>query len=377
VHLPSEAKNVTQPPDLTQRLRAWSYRRQLLDRTALDPAEALRHIIAVYSTHPTAPLSLHCRTASFAPQDIAELEQRREVVRIPAMRGSIFLAPLETAARLAAATRRPLENVAPNLRYAGLDPAGYAALKPRILALTQEPTTADALKRAIPIEGRLTTAVHLMAREGLLLRLGSSLRTDNLRYVATDAWLGRPLDEADPTDSLRWLAESYLRAFGPARVADFAWWSGVPIRRAREALAGCDLVDVSAGLLLPANQHDVFAAVEPIPDDTFSLLPKWDAYTMGHAPDGRQRLIPDPHLGKAFTLLGKAVTAGDGLPLLLRGGRAVASWSHRFAGDRMLVTVKPFAPDALPALLHVERGFDEVGRLLGAAHVEVVAVAAG
>ena len=66
---------------------------------------------------------------------------------------------------------------------------------------------------------------------------------------------------------------------------------------------------------------------------------------------------------------------GDGLPLILRGGRAVASWSHNFAGNRLRVTVAPFEAGALPA------GFDEsafaaIGRLLGASAIEL-AVAAG
>jgi hypothetical protein len=58
------------------------------------------------------------------------------------------------------------------------------------------------------------------------------------------------------------------------------------------------------------------------------------------------------------------------LPLELRGGRAVASWSHWFDGNRMLVTVTPFEPDALTPHL-CARALDDVGHLLGASAVQV------
>ena len=50
-------------PDLPTRVRAWSYRRQRLDRTAADIPAALADVVAVYATQPTAILSLAARVA--------------------------------------------------------------------------------------------------------------------------------------------------------------------------------------------------------------------------------------------------------------------------------------------------------------------------
>lgn len=365
---------MTKPLDIPRRLRAWSYRRQQLCRAASRPDEALRGAVAVYSSHPTAPLALLARSQSFDATRFSAMEQRREAVRLPAMRQSIFLMPAETAPRIFAATRLPMEKHAPRLRYAGLDWGAYARLKQRVLALTQEPITASGLREALNVDAKLMTGVRVMTYEGLILRLGSTLRADSLRYVATEAWLGHPLEEADPEASLRWLAMEYLRAYGPARVTDFAWWSGVPRRRAQAALSGEDIVDIGGGLLLPADQQAAFERAEPVDPDAVDLLPKWDAYTMGHAPDGRQRLVDDEYLAVAYnmTRATPGALSGDGLPLVLRGGRAVAIWSHRFQGNRMLVTVAPFEGIAIPPEGY-ERTFDEVGRLLGATAIEVVA----
>lgn len=365
---------MTELRDMPWRLRAWSYRRQQLGRAASGPAEALRGVVAVYSSHPTAPLSLLSRSQWFDAERLGEMEQRREVLRLPAMRQSIFLLPAETAPRIFAATRLPLETKARSLRWAGLDWHEYTRLKQRVLEHTAEPITASALRKALKRAEGLMTGVRIMTYEGLVLRLGSSLRIDSLRYVATEAWLGHPLEEADPVQSLNWLAEAYLRGYGPARVEDFAWWSGVTRRRASAALSAAGVVDIGGGLLLPADQQAAFERVEPIAAEAIAVLPKWDAYTMGHAPDGRQRLVDDEHLGSAYSTSGSAsgATAGDGLPLVLCGGRAVANWSHRFEGNRMLVELTPFEGGALPPPLD-ERAFAEVGQLLGATVVEIVA----
>ena len=362
--------------DLVQKFQAWSYRRQYLHRTAASPMEALRNIIGVYSSHPTAPLALLGRSASFGAEQLGEIEQRREAVRIPAMRQSIFLVPTEMAARLFAATRQPMEKYTRNLSYAGLDGNEYIQLKQRILTHTQEPIAADALQQAIQIDGRLMTAVRLMGYEGLMVRVGSSpssLRTDRLLYVSTEAWLGHPLEELDAHESLTWLAQAYLHSYGPARSKDFAWWSGVTNRRAAAAINEVDVVDIGGGLLIPSDQLSDFENVEPIDAEAIDLLPKWDSYTMGYASDGRQRLLDDQHLIHAYTNAttpGKGGTSGDGLPLLLRGGRAVATWSHRFEGNRMKVQVTPFEPGTLQPELY-ENAFEEVGRLLGAISVKV------
>jgi len=278
--------------------------------------------------------------------------------------------PTETAPRVVAATRLPIGRHAATLRAAGFDAAGYERLKARVLDRVREPMTPPAARQAVAMDGEVTVGLRIMAREGLVLRVGGSLRADNPRYVATEAWLGRPLADADPEAALAWLADAYLRGYGPARVADFAWWSGVPKRRSAAAIAANDAVDLGGGLLLPADLAEAFGRVAPVDAEAVVLLPKWDAYTMGYAPDGRQRLIADADLGSAYTLIGKAATAGDGLPLVLRGGQAVASWSHRFAGDRMLVRVTPFANESVPPVV-ADGAFAGVGRLLGATAIQV------
>ncbi len=358
-------------PDLVAKLRAWTYRQQLLRDPTSGPAEALRAVIGVYSSHPTAPLSLLARSKVFTAARFAELEQKRQAVRIPGMRQSIFLVPTDFAARIFAATRQPIEKRRRNIESAGLTLDVYQKLKEPVLEQAQKPITSEELQKKLGLDSKAALVTRFMAREGLTLRVGSNLRTDNLSYVATEAWLGHPLEEHDPEDSLRWLAERYLHAFGPARVQDFAWWSGATRRQAAAAMDEAATVDVGDGLLLPEELQGDFEAVSAIEADVVAALPKWDAYTMGYPSDGRQRLLDAEHVSLAYSKAGGNATAGDGLPLLLLGGRAVTAWSHRFERDRMVVSVVPFEKQGKFSQRLYEHTFDAIGKLLGASKVDV------
>jgi hypothetical protein len=100
------------------------------------------------------------------------------------------------------------------------------------------------------------------------------------------------------------------------------------------ALRTVPTVDFGNEYLVREADEQELSKVEPLDPDAVDVLPKWDSYTMAYPPDGRQRLIDDQYLSRCYTsVLGSpGATAGDGLPLVLKGGRVVASWSHRFAG---------------------------------------------
>jgi hypothetical protein len=360
-----------------EHVSAWSHTRQGLGHGHRDALTALRAVVGVYSSHPTAPLALAARCKRLDGEAFASLEADRKAVRIVGMRGSAFLVPTEVADDIIVATRRA-NGIQPSaLRARGLDPAAYAALKPRILDAATEPLTPAELRRALGAahdDQRPYMAMRLMAREGSVIRVGTGrMRTDDLRWVATAAWLGRPLgaEQADPEAALGRLAAAYLDAYGPARPIDFAWWAGVARARASAAVASVATVDVGGGLLLPAALEGAWRRTKPVDADAVDVLPKWDAYMMGYAPDGRTRFVDDAHLPLAYSTAATRIgaTAGDGLPLILRGGRAVATWTHRLDRDEMAVTVTPFSEAAAEArrlLEAAEPEFEAIGRLFEA-----------
>lgn len=353
--------------ELNTTLRAWSYRRQRLDRTGHDLLQTIDDLVAIYGTQPTAPLTMLARVAGMDAATFARLEDEKQVVRLPAMRGSLHLMPTETAPVIYSAFPLPTGHVKRALQPVGLDLDDYERAKPRLLAMLQEPVAANGIKKQLGIDDGEYMVIRMMLREGLVLRLATTPRTDRLRYVATDAWLGKPLKRMDQKEALAWLADAYFRTFGPARPDDFTWWTASSKRQAQEVMAPLDLADVGEGLLLPAEDEAAFRTVEPLDPSAIAILPKWDAYAMGYAPNGRRRFVDDEHLPFAYSTSETKVgaTSGDGMPIILRGGRAVANWGHRFSGKKMEIVVTPFPGETLGEPEIAPR-FEEIAHLMEA-----------
>ncbi len=332
---------------MIERLRWFGYERQRLGRAAPDAASALRDVIAVYSSHPSAPLSLHARSASLTAGGFRALE----LVRVPAMRASIHALPADTAHLAFGALREGPARAAARLRYFKLTPERYAELRDRVLAVAGEPRTAAQLKAAIGFDGDLQGVIGAMGREGLLVRVGADgLRSNALRYVRG------AIAPADEDAALAWLAGEYLRAFGPARAEDFRWWAGVTAGRAGAALAQVETVELEDGLLLRSGDEAAFAAARPRPE-AVDLLPKWDCYQMGYPAGGRGRFAHPDVAERCYDF------RGDGIPMVLVAGEAAGVWALK-PGKAVEVEIDWFAAPGAAVRRAVEARVDAVRALL-------------
>ena len=295
------------------RLRWFSYGRQRLGRSGRDPDAVLRDVVAVYSAHPTAPLSLLARCEPFD----ADAYRALDGVRLPVMRGSIHLLPRETAHL---AFRAVARTDGGDEDFSGLTPPEYEKLRSAVVAAAIEPMTARELREATGAEGPLAAILNALTREGVLIRLGAhGLRSNELFYIAG------AVPDADADDALAWLAEQYLRAFGPARPEDFEWWAGVSAVRAQAALETVDTEVLDDGLLLRRADAAAFERAAPV-TGTVDLLPKWDCYTMGYPASGRGRFA-DPEIAEELYDPG-----GDARPVVLIDGSAAGTWGVRPGG---------------------------------------------
>ena len=355
-------------PGFQEHARRWSYDRQRLDRRAPDAGAALRAVAGVYSSHPSAPLSLHARARAFDNETFRRLDAERRALRLPAMRGSIHLLPRETAHLAFRAVPEPPSGLRQRLKYSGIPEGRYAELRETVLAVADGPRTArdlgQELRATAGYDGSPTPVLSGMAREGVLLRVGAEgPRSNALRYVATRAWLGEDLPEADADEALAWLAGEYLRSFGPARPEDFRWWTGVPKGRASAALETVETVESEPGYLLPADDREAFEAAGPPDPDAVDILPKWDCYTMGYAADGRERLVHPEVQDRIYT------PVGDGLGVVLVGGRAAGAWEARLSGKVMEFKLDMFERPGARLEEVLRERFGEVAAFLGAREV--------
>lgn len=325
--------------DLLEHIRTWSHRQQRLGRQARTAEQALRDVIAVYSAHPTAPLSLHARVKGMDARKFRALEQDKSALRLGAMRGSIHLMPRATAPRIFSATiGQDPKMLARRLRVARVTTEEYGKFKRDMLKNVRAPVSVRALREATgEKEAGLGTLLRAMSDEALVLRVGAAgLRSNDLQYVPLKTWLGEELPKAGREESLVWLAQEYLRAFGPVRVQDFMWWSANTKTVATKTLGQIDTVDVGEGYLLLKKQQRAFEKVKPLTGDVIDILPKWDCYTMGYAPDGRERFVTRDTQTRIYDLV------GDGYGAILWNGLAIAAWDLRSAKDALDVNVDWF-----------------------------------
>ena len=296
---------------MIEQLRAFTYERQRLGGAAPNAARALQDVIGVYSSHPSAPLSLHARAKTMD----AKAFHRLKAVRLPAMRQSIHLLPAKTAHLAYRAAPASPADRKKRMKHFKLTEKRYETLREQILKAATEPLTLPELREAVGAQAEELKGVSAqMTRDAELVRVGAKgLRSNELRYQAIE------LAEAPADEALEWLAGEYLRAFGPVRQKDFVWWAGVTAGRAKQALAAHETEELDGGLLIHAKDVKAFEKAAK-PKGTVDLLPKWDVLTMGYAPDGRDRFAHPDVVKQCYDF------RGDGRPVILIDGEAAGTW---------------------------------------------------
>jgi hypothetical protein len=275
-----------------------------------------------------ARLQVWSRTQALRASDVDAAVAEAAVVRTWLMRGTIhmvaaddlraFLAVLGPVNLRADRRRRDQLGLTDELCARAMD-----AL-PKILAggraLTRAEVVAELAGHGVVIDLKTQQPPHLLgyAAASALICRGADAARDEPTYVLLDEWL-EPAATPDRETALTRLAQRYFAAYGPATVADFAAWSGLP---AVDAKAGVALVrDTLEEIELDGVPLLVPRGAEPAPPERpHRLLARFDPYLLGH----RSRdLILDP----AFA---KRVNAGGGMiaQTMLAGGRIVGTWKQ-------------------------------------------------
>ncbi len=292
--------------------RALLARQHLLERTAQPVAAVLGHLVGMQAQAPLAPyVGSWTRISGFRPEDLAALITGREAVRGSLMRGTVHLVLAEDALILRPLVQRIVASGYTGhfgRRIGGADLGAVAAAgrawleeRPRtrrqlrdLLAERWPDHDAEALSYAV---GYFVPTAQLPPR-------GVWGSTGPATLTTLDGWLGRPLAERPPIEDV---VRRYLRAFGPASVADVQAWSG--LTKLREVVEPMSLRTVRAesGELL----YDVEDSLLPDPDTPAParFLPEYDNVLLAHAdrarvlPPGRRVPLPPGNGASRGTLL--------------------------------------------------------------------------
>ncbi len=268
-------------------------------------------------------LAVAARTkGEFTLSEVDAAFERGGLVRSWTMRGTIHVIPADELGWVLELTgERQHRGAASVHRREGLDAAAFAVAERVARSALARRELFDAFDRA-----GLSTA----GQRGYHLLVGLSLRglicqgpvvpreegpTREQYFVLTDEWVDAPMH---PDDPLAEFFARYVLSHGPAGTADFAWWSGLPIGRARRAAEAA-----ASDPRLTRLDDDVWVASDlprklPSAHEVIAL-PPFDEYFLSYA--DRSASVPPHH---APTVM----TGGAGYPILLARGEVVATWSH-------------------------------------------------
>lgn len=310
--------------------------------------------VGIYGSAPTCHLSALARLDDYALADLDRaVEEDRELVRVRAMRYSVYTLPRDLLV-IALAARRPETERTFRTRSKSVD--GYEGYARRVEeALAEGPLpTAEIREHADPdgeLGSRFSLVIARMAAECRLVRATTtgSWRSNRLTYARWDRWLP-DVDpwSLEPEEARPLLVERYVAAYGPVGEEDVAWWAGWTRRDTREAV---DPVDLS-------TQGDALELLEGT-----RLLPVWDVLMVAYR--HRERLLEPEHERFIYDDRGNATS------VVLADGRVVGIWDLGSEDDPLTIRVAPLGTWSERRWGDVGVQAHRIGSMVGASDVRV------
>ena len=334
-------------------------------------AEAAAALVVIHaSDSPSVFLQGRARMKTSSPASIErELYEDRSVLRMLAMRRTLFLVPVSdvpvvhaAASRAVAATER--KRTIAMLTEAGIgpDPAalleelesvGLVAVRERGEATTAELRAIDprlgqklTLSRGKSYEATISVGQKVFFHLALDGRIGrgrprGTWIASQFRWSPIERWLPDGIAPMSVDAARAELVRRWLRVFGPGTHDDIKWWTGWSMAATKEALAAIDTAEVELegggiGFLLA----DDLEPSDP-PEPWVALLPALDATTMGWT---------DRHWylgGYRAALFDNAGNAG---PTIWVDGRIVGGWAQRADGEIALSLLEDVGAEASQAI---------------------------
>ncbi|UJP08754.1 winged helix DNA-binding domain-containing protein [Microbacterium sp. KUDC0406] len=310
----------------TKRLLAERLRSHRLTAPARTVADAASHLLAVQSQDFVAgrwALAARTRGAVTLSQVDAAFT-RGEIVRAWPMRGTLHTVPARDLGWMLSVTaERQRQQAASRHRQLGIDDGIVAAaervIRERIDGGMTRAQVFEAFESA-GIDPREQRGIHLLfvlTINGALCQ-GPVAGKDQL-FVLAEEWI---TDAAQPDDPLAELFVRYIDGHGPAGAADLAWWAGLTLGMAREAVerGRRRVVEIDDGVFTASDAPRRAPRAASV-----HALPAFDEYYISYA--DRSPVCAPEH----------AMTVGPGKngmvrPTIVADGRIVGTWSHAGAG---------------------------------------------
>lgn len=197
-------------------------------------------------------------------------------------------------------------------------------------------------------------AAHLlMCAELDCLIASGATKQGKPTYTLLDERVPKP-KRLSKDEALAALAGRYFASHGPATLADFGWWSGLPVGEARKALemAKPKLICEAVG-----DQTYWFTPASKVPANSAHLLPAYDEFIISYK--DRSALL-------TFEQQKKAVSDnGIFRPMVVVNGEVIGIWKRTAKKNSVLVEAEYFGKPNKAILGLIEHAAEQYGEFLG------------
>ena len=335
-----------------------------------------------------AQMSLGTRTQGLRATDVEKaLWQDRTLARVWCMRGTVYLVPSEDFAVFVRGVAGRADRDARWMAKRGRSIDVIERIVKAMERILDRPLTrkelSERLGDSVGTKKRVRLGhgwghqaeVDALEVDGQTMSVGGILsyacirgvavagppRGNESTYVRPAVWLPKWRDisrqEAEDELLLR-----YLRAHGPATVADFTWWTYVTAASARAIWKRREqeLVAVNVGGRISWILRDDLPTLEraKIKRPLVRLLPFFDSFLLGHQDKGH--LVERKHYQRVYRPQGWLS------PVVLVDGSVKGIWKSEKRANRLSIRVEPFGTVSSEVRDRVEEEGEALGKFLEA-----------
>lgn len=240
-------------------------------------------------------IALFARTKNFTTEQLdTELYERRTLVKIRCMRGTLYILPKPLVPIAFAATKPMFDRLSVRfMEFRGISQAQYDRVSHIIVKiLRRREMTVAQIKKELGVGLNLSAVLNLMCDRGLLARVQSAKdwSARNYKYaVFSEYFPDIDLNTYSEVEAMGLLVKQYLSSFGPATEEDIVWWIGTTKANVRQALgkiagevAQIQIDNLKDAFFILLSDLTRIKNYKPVAKPTVNLLPDLDPYLMGY-----------------------------------------------------------------------------------------------
>ena len=220
--------------------------------------------------------------------------------------------------------------------------------------LTREEIMLQLRNAGISTEGQRAAHLMLICELDGIVCSGISKGKDQT-YTLLEEWIPKPLS-FNRENALAELAKQYFTSHGPATIQDFIWWSGLPVKDAKNGLEMVKSDFISVKIDERILWYPTSSPVTEGRNSAAYLLPAYDEFVISY----RDRT------DSLHSADNKKAISDNGLfrSVIVVNGKVAGIWKRQQMKNKMLIVPEYFRPIALNEKKLIEAESVKYGKFL-------------